>query len=180
MTTPVSQKKQVKNILERTEALENDLAGIAQAVQAALEEANNRTARLAKVIEAVVELLGAPTVDATMKEIEANKLQAASDAAKAELEKGVSEGRLTRAVGAGELSLIVGREFDAEGNTNGPGRVQVTFSSIKPEYQEVLRGQGSGFSFPTEAGGKFEVLEVYDVVPDAPVAPEPVAETTSA
>ena len=165
----LNQKRQVKSALERIDAIEQELPRVISAVNEVLMQNNQRVTGLAEVVEAVVELFGSETVDAKITEVRTRKLAAQAAQAKENLEKAVVEGKILATATVEEDSLIVGRESDAEGNIAGPGRVQLLFSGIRPEFQEKLKGQAAGFSVTTENGGKFEVLEVYKVLP----APEP-------
>lgn len=171
----ISQRKQVRSALERIDTLEQDVPRIFQAVNEALTQSNQRMSQLGKVLEAVVELFGSETVDAKIKEIDTRNVQAQADGARAALEAGVADGTLVSALDINDKSLIVGREIDADGNVVFPGRVQLMFSGIRPEFQEKLLLQGPGFVVETQNGGKFEVLEVYNVVEKAPVVEEPAA-----
>ncbi len=168
----LSQRKQVRSALERIDGLEQELPRIVLAINEALEGAGQRVGQLANIVEAVVELFGADTVDAKIKEIADRKITANLERAKQALADGLEKGDLLKADAIGEKALVVGRELDKDGNVVFPGRVQLTFAGIKPEFQEKLKGQGVGTIIETPAGGKFEVLEVYDVVEKAPPAAE--------
>jgi hypothetical protein len=168
----LSQRKAVKSALERIDSLEQDMMNLAGGINEAMIQANNRMTGLAKIIEAVVELFGAETVDAKIKEVEKRNQDAALDAAKKALEDGVSKGDLQKTDVVGDRTLIVGREFDKEGNLIPPGRVQLMFAGVRPEFQEKIKGQSAGFSVETPSGGKFEIMDLYTVIERAP---EPVA-----
>jgi hypothetical protein len=68
-------------------------------------------------------------------------------------------------------TLIVGREFDKNGNALNGGRTQVYAHSISEEHRAKLLDQGVGFVL--ELGeGKFEVVELYEHAPaDKPWTP---------
>jgi hypothetical protein len=172
MERSVSQRKQVKSALERIDALEQEFPRVVMAVNEAFSGQSQRVARLASVVEAVVELFGAEVVDAKIKEVSDRKTMDSLERAKAALEEGLAKGDLLKADAIGDASLIVGREFDKEGQAIFPGRVQLQFAGIKPEFQEQLRGQGVGFQVETPGEGKFEVVEIYEVVVKASEAPE--------
>lgn len=163
MERQLSQRKQVKSALERIQFIEEELPRIVMGVNEALTGANQQQQRLAAIIEAMAELVGNDAVDAKIKEISERKaLQRLEDAKKA-LDAGLVSGDIVKADVVGEKSLLVGRETDTEGKDVFPGRVQLTFAGIKPEFQEKLKGQGVGTQIDTGTG-KFEVLEVYDVI----------------
>jgi hypothetical protein len=160
----VSQKKAVKSALERIDQLEQDLPKIVMGVNEAVMGQRRGLGELASVVEALTEILGAGTVDAKIKEINERKVQAQLDKAKAALDEGLAKGDLVKADAVSDKSLIVGREYDKDGNVLPPGRAQITFDGIMPEFQDKLLGQGPGFTVETKNGGKFEVVEVYDVL----------------
>jgi hypothetical protein len=176
MSNPVqrqlSQKKQVKSALERIDQLEQDIPQIVMGVNQAIVSQRTGLGELAAVVEAVTEILGASTVDAKIKEINERKVNAKLDAAKKALEEGLANGEIVKADAVSDKSLIVGKEYDKDGNVLAPGRAQITFDGIMPEFQDKLLGQGAGFQVETKNGGKFEVVEVYDVVAK-PVTAEP-------
>jgi hypothetical protein len=168
----VSQRKQVRSALERIEGLEQEMPRIVMAVNEALTGQGQQVQQLASIVEAVVELFGSDTVDAKIKELADAKVTKNLANAKAALEKGLASGEVVLADAINDNSLVVGREFKADGEVVFPGRVQLQFRAIKPEFQEKLRGQGVGFTVETAGGGKFEVLEVYTVVEAAPAPTE--------
>jgi hypothetical protein len=167
----VSQRKQVRSALERIDALEQELPRLGMAVDQALQVNGRRLGELASVLEAVVELLGASTVDAKIKEVADSKTMANMERAKQALEDALAKGELVKSETVTEKSLVVGREIDKNGSPIFPGRVQLTYGGIRPEFQEKLKGQAAGFSVETPRGNKFEVLEVYEVVEKQPEQP---------
>lgn len=168
MSTPnpkrLSQGKQVKSALERIDSLEQELPRIVMAVNEALVGQNEKSGQLANIVEAVVELFGAATVDAKIKEISDRKTMANLEAAKAKLTEAIQKGDVVKADAISDKSLVVGKEYDKDGNVLFPGRAQLQFGAIKQEFQDKLLGNGVGFTLETGNGGKFEVTEVYDVV----------------
>lgn len=178
----ISQRKQVKSAIERIDALEQELPRLVMGVNEALSNHAQRTAELASIVEAVVELFGSEVVDAKIKEISDRKVLANLDAAEKNLEKAKGAGEAVKADAIDSKSLIVGREFDKDGNVVFPGKAQLTYEAIKPEFQKKLLGQSAGFQVETPNGGKFEVLEVYKIIEkpaeklaDGPTTPEPAA-----
>lgn len=171
MQRQMSQRKQVKSALERIEALEQTVPQIVMGVNQAFNQQGQRQEQLAAIVEAVVELFGAETVDAKIREIADRKVLQNLAKAQEALKEGLEKGEVLKAETINEKSLVVGREIDKDGNPVFPGRVQLTFSAIKPAFQEKLKGQAAGFSVETENGSKFEVLEVYDVVEKKAEAP---------
>jgi hypothetical protein len=173
-----SSKKQVRSALERIDAIEAELPKLIAGINEALMNEDNRRRQLAGIIEAIVEILGAETVDGKVKEISDRQTMARLEQAKAALVAGLEEGKVVKVVDISEQSLIVGRELDSKGEVIFPGQLQLTYTGVKPEYQEKLLGQAAGFVLQTDSG-TFEVLEVYDIVEPAPApASEAVIDAT--
>lgn len=167
MQRQLSQKKQVKSALERIDQLEQDIPQIVMGVNEAIMGQRQATGELAQVVEALTEIIGSGNVDSKIKEIQERKTLARVEQAKKNLEDGLEKGTVVKADAISDKSLVVGRETDKDGNVVFPGRAQVTFDQIAPEFQDKLLGQGAGFAVETKAGGKFEVVEVYDVITTA-------------
>ena len=186
MQRQLSQKKQVKSALERIDQIEEDIPQIVLGVNDALlelrGELRNRISPLAQITEALTEILGSDIVDAKIKEIDQRKTMARVETAKKNLEDGLAKGTVVKADAISDKSLIVGRETDKDGQVIFPGRAQLTFDKVAPEFQDKLLGQGVGFQVDTQTGGKFEVVEVYDVVTPPPAQPSsaPATETVEA
>lgn len=163
MQQKTSQRKQVRSVIEKVDGFEVDLQRLFEAVNQSSMTTNRRINELALIEEAVVELLGPENVDSKMKEISERKMLQSLESAKEALAVGLAKGDLIQVAAITGASLVVGREFDDKGEAVFPGRVQLQMSGIKPEFQEKLLGQAPGTMIDTN-GGKFEVLEVYDVV----------------
>jgi hypothetical protein len=85
----------------------------------------------------------------------------------------VRQGVIEAAEKVGPESIIVGREFDANGNLLGVGRAQVRFDQFAEAVREKVLGQSVGFVIEVDTG-KFEVIEIYNQVPPKPpVVEEP-------
>lgn len=170
----VSQGKKIKSALERLDILEGDVQRLFSAVNESSMVARQGTAELASLLEAVVELLGAETVDAKVKEIAERKQLENLARAEAALAAGLEKGELVKADKVSEVSVIVGKEIDEKGEVIFPGKVQLQTSAIKPEFKEKLLGQGVGTVIDAPRG-KFEVMAIYDVVakPETPAEAAP-------
>lgn len=164
MERQISQRSKVKNIQERVDALEGEIPRIIASVSEALNGQAQQAAQLGQVLAAVVELLGTAGVDAKIKELhERKEAQRLADAVK-RVEDGVAKGELVPTTEIGERSLIIGVESDKDGNVLPPGRAQVMFDGVRPEFQEKLKGKGPGTVFEVPSGGNFTVTEAYNVV----------------
>ena len=183
----LSQKKQVKSALERIGELEGVLPQIIAGFNQALMQLEQRLGEFGEAIDALVELAGGK--DLVDSVIQSHRVARAT----ANLNAALARGDLVKVEAVSEKSVIVGREFDKDGNLVPPGRVQLSFRGFKPEFREKLLGKGVGFVFDigaelaettgTPAGetvtGKFEVSEVYDRVEKAPENPGQVPAETS-
>lgn len=159
----LSQRKQIKSVVERVDTLEGDVQRIYEAVNQTITNSDERIRQLASLSEAYMELLGTEAVDAKLKEINERRQLESVERAKAVVVDGLTKGTLVKALVIGKDSIIAGREIDKDGQVVFPGFVQLKFAAVKPEFQEKLTGQGAGTMIETPTG-KFEVLEVFDPV----------------
>lgn len=176
----VSQRKQVKSITEKVEELQGAFMAIQDfvpSINEAFSRSDRQLGELALIVEAVVELFGPATVDAKIKEVADRKALAGLEQAQANLKAGLERGDLVVVDKVGEKSLVVGREIDSNGVVSFPGRAQLVFSQIKPDFSAKLLGQQVGFVMET-SNGKFEVQEIYDIVDRAP-SNDPTTPTTA-
>lgn len=180
----LSQRQQVRTALERISDLEQQMPQIIVGINQALNAASTRASELASVIEAISEILGTEVVDAKIKEISERKALQNLASAQDALQKGLEDGSVVKTDSITANSLVVGRELDKDGNPVFPGRVQLTYAAIRPDFQKKLLGQSAGFVFstsesesPNPEDGKFEVLEVYNIVPKPEVSEQSKVET---
>jgi hypothetical protein len=175
MDTRVLEKK-TRNALDRLDELEKALPQIVSGVNNSLSQLNNQLQGMTEIMDVLIENVGQEKVTAALA---ANRQKRSEDQAAAEkksVDEALLSGTLENATEISEKTIVVGREFDKDGVVRIPGRVQVQFSRVSPEFQEKLKGQKPGFSFEIPStGGKFEVDEIYDVVPPVVPAPAPVA-----
>lgn len=163
---------QHKTVIERVAELEK---AFPQLVEAINNQFNQRLGPVVQSINALIELLGRDTVVAKMTELKEKQQTQEMEAKKAQLDALVAEGRLVKAEVIKEGSVVVGRELNAEGKAIHPGRFQMTFNEIAPQFQEKLLGKGSNEKLDIPNYGSFEVQEVYEFVP-VPV-PAAIVET---
>ncbi len=105
-----------------------------------------------------------------MNELKEKQQTQEMEAKKAQLEALVAEGRLVKANVIKESSVVVGREITKEGVSIHPGRFQMPFAEIAPQFQEQLLGKGTDSKLEIPNHGTFEVQEVYDFVTPVPAA----------
>ncbi len=134
-----------------------------------------------ELIEAVVGCIegGPAKIEAVIKENRQKRLVEKAEQEKTQVEHLVKTNVLSATDKITPTSLIVGRIFDKDGNVTGAGRNQVEYASLNLDVRENFLGQEVGFVFTTEAGEKFEVLEVYAITLPSPDAatPAPLAAT---
>jgi hypothetical protein len=159
-----------KTIVERVTELEKSFPNLVDAIS---DNLDRRLNPLLPLINALVEVVGRDTVSAKVKEQRELSQTQEMESQKAQLQVLVAEGRLTKAEVIKDGSVIVAREFLGDGTVVHPGRLQILFSDVAPQFQEKLLGKtaaGTVVELPDNQG-KFEVLEVYDFVPSDRVTP---------
>lgn len=166
---PVDQRllqKKTANALDRLDELEKALPNIVAGTNNALQNLQNQHQTVTEILDALIEILGPQNVQNIMA---ANRQKRAEDQAAAEkkgIEDALAKGQIKVAEVISEPTIIVGEEFNKEGVSNVPGRVQVSFLRVAKDFQDQIRGKGVGVSFDIpQTGGKFVVKEIYDVVP---------------
>lgn len=172
----------VKSVLERVQELELQV----RQLTAVADQTNMVRQTVGEVIEVVQTMLGELGPDFEKKievrlqekrdEMRRERDKRAADAVKQMLDNGI----LVQTDEATEDSLIVGREFNLEGEVIAE-RIQAVFGMFSPPVKEAILGKGVGTIYESETG-KFEVLEVYkfvtppaiseEVQPTAPVQAE--------
>ncbi len=169
------QKKVTKGALERIKGLEESLQQTVQAVNQTLNLIDTRFRAIEEQLSAIVTMVdkankssinlagGACTVAEEIERARGAKRAAQVDAAKKALEAGVASGDIAVVETIGEKSVIVGHERNKDGTDKPQARSQILFTTVKPEFQDKLRGKGIGTIIESESG-TFEVLEVYDLV----------------
>lgn len=181
---PALLAKRTSNALDRLDQVEKTLPNLISAINNSLGGLSQQLNSQGKVLEAVMQLLGRETVETTMKEIEDRRVTETMEAEKKALEELLAAGNLAKVEKVTEKSIIVGREYQPDGSLRHPGRAQVAFPRVDPQFQPKLKDQAAGFVMELPNGGKFEVVEVFEVVqkPDeeaAAEAPPPAPEASA-
>jgi hypothetical protein len=174
-----NQKKVKKSVLDRVGNIEAALQNLIEQINKSFSTLDQQVSMVRELIGAVVDVVG---VEAVKEAVEASRVAAAlaqtkamtdaRDAAVAALESGIANGEIVAADEIGPRSVIVGVEADAEGKEMAPGRAQLLFSGVKPEFQGQLLGKGVGTVLVTPAGGTFTVQGVYTFTEKA-LEPQP-------
>lgn len=169
-------------LLDRVKALEELTNGMAAYVQNEIPGLKSALANIVEVLNGIIRASGEDFPTKLQAAVKADRdARTAEQVAreKAQLDSMVESGALQPADVVSETSVVVGREFNLEGELLGSGRTQVMFNQFTPESQEKVKGQGIGFVIEV-ATGKFEVTEIYNIVPPkAPVVTDAPAEDTS-
>lgn len=173
--------KKTSDALERLDQVEKTVANIVGAVNNSLGQVSGQLGGITEVLDAVVQTLGADTIQKVMTENRTAKAEAQSAAEQAALKELLAKGDIKATEKVTEKSIVVGKETAADGTVRIPGRAQVAFSRIDPNFQASFLGQAVGFSLDLPTGGKFEVQEIYEVVEkaDAPAETPPPADTSA-
>lgn len=156
---------------EQPGGLQGGLHQLAMAANSSLNQIGQQNGENREMLDAVIQLVGVTEVQGV---IEQNRLAAMKDAVektKANIDKAVVEGKLVKTDKIVEKTLIVGRETKEDGTELPPGMAFVQIEQVKEAFRAKLLGQGVGFKMETEAKGQFEVLDLYQPVPEKPATP---------
>lgn len=185
MPAPVTQDarvnaKRTANALDRLEQVEKTLTNVVSAVNGTVGNINQQLTSQGEVLQAVVTMLGRDAVEKTIKDAREAAATASMEAEKRALEELRLRGDVVTMEFVTDKAIIVGREYMPDGTVRHPGRAQVAFQRVDPQFQPKLLGQVVGFLMELPNGGKFEIVEVLQVVEkDEEVAP-PAGELASA
>lgn len=164
IASKLSLRQRTKDSASKIETLEQDLIKVVNGVNDVFGKFQTQLEAQKEVIAALTDLLTTPVaVSERVQQRRLDREASAAAEAKASVELLKTQGVLVTSEKVEEASFIVGREFDKEGSVKHPGRVQVTFKDLKPEFQPKLLGQSVGFLVETEEGGKFEIQEIYSI-----------------
>lgn len=166
----LSVKNRVKSALERIESIEGDLPKLVAGVNNGFANLEQRLNEFTEILNAISQLVGEKTVGDQVTSNRIARAEAMAQAQKEGLEKALAEGKVTVAEAAGEKTVIVGKEFDKDGNLIPPGRIQMEFRQIVPSFKEKFTGIKVGGTVETPNGGKIEVVELYDIADPPPEA----------
>lgn len=165
--------KRTTNALDRLDQIEKVLPELISGINNSFGGISQQVNAQGEVLEAVVGLLGKETIEAALKENRERKATEVMESEKKALEELKTAGAIAVTEKVTEKSIIVGREYNPDGTLRHPGRAQVPYSRVDANFKEKLLGQVAGFVLELPNKGKFEILEVCEVVqkPDAPAEP---------
>ena len=144
----------------------------------ALGDLNQRLVSQSEVLDALVEAIGKDKVEELIKAGRVRRMHEVMESEKKALEDLRASGELVEVPLVTEKSVIVGREYEPDGQVRAPGRVQVAYARVDAQFQSSLINQPPGTSFVLPNGGKFEVLEIYEVVEKQPASTAATADTS--
>ncbi|MBA3354285.1 MAG: hypothetical protein H0U23_17980 [Blastocatellia bacterium] len=160
--------------LDRIGNLETIQQTLIDGVGKSFDLVEQRLQRIEELLSAVANTVGPDAVRDQLalirKENEEAQLKAGTEA----VEKAVAEGKLIKgAIPSLEVlesedadsitskTLVIGREFDKDGNVMAPGRLQLPLSKLTKEIQVALAYSEGDLTIETPNGGKFTLDAVY-------------------
>lgn len=182
--------KRSANALDRIGELETGLTLLSQdiqrvlpAIDQAIQAVQQQLSGAIEVLDAVVSTLGTETIEKCMIENRRSKATSLMEADKARLEAELAAGSKVPVATITDKSTVVGVETEPDGSVRHPGRAQLVFSRIAPDFQNKLLGQPVDFVLELPTGGKFTVTGIFEDVekaPELPAVPETPAEAPAA
>lgn len=169
-----------RNALRRLDDMENALKSVAESTNRGFDRMANEIGTLGELASVITEMLGTEEVNARLTARREADEAARVKAAKDQITVAIESGQLSVATEVPrEHALLVFTEKLADGTPLKYGsRVQFALSSLRPEVREQVVGKTVGFTFDSPEGHKFEVIEVYNIVPPKPT-PAPETEVAS-
>lgn len=176
MTTPYSTDTRVlakrsANAIDRIGELENaytlmskDMQRVLPAIDQAIQAIQQQLSGAIEVLDAVVATLGVETIEKCMIENRRSKATTMMETDKARLEAELAAGSKVAVPAITDKSTVVGTEKEQDGSVRHPGRAQLVFSRIAPDFQDKLLGQAVGFVLELPTGGNFTVDGIYEDV----------------
>lgn len=163
----------VKPALDRLDALEANVRGLAMNQKQILESVNGVVARIQQdlsvmddIVNAVSEIVGRDKILEVIKKMVEDRATARAEQEKARLAEALAAGELAKSdqpIGLG--SIVIGRETTATGEVYGPGWQQFLVAKVKDEaLRGVMLGRKVGDVVELPSTNKFEVQEVYEFV----------------
>jgi len=174
------QQEKPKTVLGRLDTHEKQIEELDKTMTSVFTQFQNQVRSQLELLEGMLEALKEtdPEMDKKVSaKIEAKRLarlQERADQEKAQIESLVTSGvlRVTDKAKAG--TVLVGRIFQPDGTVFGAGRNQVEYDRLNEETKLALVDKEVGFVHESEDKSKFEVLEIYEVVPqEAPKTAAP-------
>ncbi len=164
-------------VLERLELVEKNTSRVQEGLDGLFTQFRGSLQSQMEIVEAVIETCKAADpefinkVQAQIEAKRAERVAAREEQERKQLEAMVTAGVLKTSDVVTAESVVVGRVFDKDGAV-AQARLQRELGSFSAEIQTALVNQGVGFVYEAPTTEKFEVLEVYEIVKEAPKAME--------
>jgi uncharacterized protein YoxC len=163
--------KNVRNAVQRVEALEErtdvlgkDLGQIADSANKVFGDINRELTTIKELLRAVAEVAGMDAVEQVVTQNRTKDDELNTQKMAEQIDSGLSNGDLVPATEVRENSLIVFLEKDKDGKSLQFGaRKHFMASQLLPEFRAQLANKGIGATVTAQNGNVFEVTAVYDV-----------------
>ena len=168
--------KTARNAIQRIEALEKMIPNLISATNNALTEFETKLTQLAEVTDALVQNVGEEAVNTVL--VAGRKVRAAGrEAAEiAQIAGALATGALKPAASVGEGSVLVLKQYGADGQPLEFSRVQASVAILVPPLRQEALGKSVGYKMKAPNGdNSFEIMEIYDVAPPAAEVPAQAA-----
>jgi hypothetical protein len=156
-------RAQARAISSEVKELQQLLSRALVGIESRLSQQSTALNRQSRILNALVELIGADVVQETVTRHAKEEAEQRSAAEKGALDEAIADGYVLEATEVTEQSLLVGNEVDEKGAPVGTGRQQISFRSIDPASQAELLGKKVGDKVKTPVGGEFEIVAIYSV-----------------
>lgn len=171
---------QRNDALTRIQMLEAKFSILTQQLQGVLKSQDEKMDNLARVLNAIGNILGMDTVMAEVRKQRLDELEAQAKATDDQVQAELAQGNLVVAETAdSDDFLVVTTQKAADGTPLYPTRVHLPLEGYAPDVKPLLTGKkvGDVITLPNET--TVTVLEIYKPVvktePDAPSESQPVA-----
>jgi hypothetical protein len=158
-----STRQQTKSLSERLGALEENFARVLFGINQRFQGIDQRLVTLEELVDGLMEQNGRGEIERIVDAKRLERAHALAAQERATLDQAVVDGYASAVEVAGARSIVIGKYLDAQGVTIEPGRAQLVMPGIAPHFREKLLGQGAGTSIDLPDGGKFVVVEIYEV-----------------
>lgn len=163
----MSLRQRTKDTATKVEDFQKDLVTIVNAVNEVFGKFQAQMEAQKELLNTLVALAGPEVVQTKLVARKVERDQKAVVEAVAAVDLLKSKNVLLVAPLVTEDSFIIAKEWDKDGNLKTPGRVQVAFNDLLPDFKGKLSSAVVGDSVETPDGGKFEIVEIYSIDQEA-------------
>lgn len=154
--------KQRGDLNQRMDVLETRFSTLGRQLQASFGKMSEQVGNIARVVDAISEVVGVEEVSAKTMEMRVAELEAEAAAETAAIDAAIASGELEVAETISATSYVVTQQNDPEGKLLHPSRVSIPLDGYKPEIKEQLVGKKVGDSIELADRGKLTVLQVLE------------------